>query len=222
VVSRQTAWLISDILSDPNARQPAFSSGSPLEISTRAAVKTGTTNDFRDNLTVGYTPYLLVGVWTGNKDGHPMRDVLGITGAAPIWHDTMEMILADGRLLSILLEGEPQSVGFPEPPGIQHAMVCDLATLTTTGDCRRTQESFAADMEPSDEGHVFDHLVVRLSSTGQSSATCAERAGVTAAGGSVYLLPPHDQELAQQVRAWGAANGVRVAPPPCPGSTYGY
>jgi membrane peptidoglycan carboxypeptidase len=59
-------------------------------LSRPAAAKTGTTNDWTDNWTVGYTPQLVTGVWTGNADRSPMINVIGITGAAPIWHDFME------------------------------------------------------------------------------------------------------------------------------------
>ena len=55
-----------------------------------AAAKTGTTEDYKDNWTLGYTPHLAVGVWAGNSDGELMHDVIGITGAGPIWHDIME------------------------------------------------------------------------------------------------------------------------------------
>ena len=63
---------------------------SALKLSRPAAVKTGTTNDFRDNWTIGYTPDLLVGVWVGNADNRPMREVSGVTGAAPLWRDVLE------------------------------------------------------------------------------------------------------------------------------------
>ncbi|MCB0060617.1 MAG: transglycosylase domain-containing protein, partial [Caldilineaceae bacterium] len=102
VLSEATAFLISDILSDNVARTPAFGPTSPLLLSRPAAAKTGTTTDWRDNWTVGYTKYLVAGVWAGNSDGRPMRNTSGVTGAAPIWHDFMEGVLADPSLLSLL------------------------------------------------------------------------------------------------------------------------
>lgn len=85
------SFLMSSILSDKAARYEEFSPGNPLELDRPAAAKTGTTNDFKDNWTMGYTPYLAVGVWAGNSDDTPMsNNVIGITGAAPIWHDIME------------------------------------------------------------------------------------------------------------------------------------
>jgi penicillin-binding protein 1C len=97
VVSAETAFLISDILSDNAARTPAFGPNSVLRLSFPAAAKTGTTNDFRDNWTLGYTPNLAVGVWVGNADFTPMAGgTSGVTGAAPIWRTFMEGALGGG------------------------------------------------------------------------------------------------------------------------------
>ncbi len=90
------AYIISDILSDNFARIFAFGPGSSLEIpGYRVAVKTGTTNDKKDNWTIGYTPEFLVTVWVGNNDNTPMNPYLtsGITGAAPIWNRVMSYLL---------------------------------------------------------------------------------------------------------------------------------
>ena len=90
------AYIISDILSDNFARIFAFGPGSSLEIpGYRVAVKTGTTNDKKDNWTIGYTPEFLVTVWVGNNDNTPMNPYLtsGITGASPIWNRTMSYLL---------------------------------------------------------------------------------------------------------------------------------
>ncbi len=85
VIRPEHAYLISSILSDNDARTPAFGLNSVLNLPFQAAVKTGTTNDFRDNWTLGYTPDLVVGVWIGNADYTPMVHSTGVTGAAPIW-----------------------------------------------------------------------------------------------------------------------------------------
>ena len=90
------AFIISDILSDNFARTFAFGSGSALEIpGYKVAVKTGTTNEKKDNWTIGYTPEFLVVVWVGNNDNTPMNPYLtsGITGAAPIWNRVMSYLL---------------------------------------------------------------------------------------------------------------------------------
>jgi len=113
VLDERVAYLITDILSDNLARAPSFGEGSALRLSRPAAAKTGTTTDWRDNWTVGYTPDLVVGVWAGNADNSPMNHVSGVTGAAPIWHDLMEE----------LLKGVPQRE-FVEPDGMTRVEVC--------------------------------------------------------------------------------------------------
>jgi len=89
VFSDKTTWLLTDMLSDARARAPAFGLASPLRLPFACAAKTGTTKDFRDNWTVGYTTDYTVGVWVGNFDGKPMRRISGITGAAPLFRDIM-------------------------------------------------------------------------------------------------------------------------------------
>ena len=91
-IREDVAFLMSSILSDKASRYHEFESGNPLELDRPAAAKTGTTDSFKDNWTVGYTPYLTVGVWAGNSDGSVMHKVIGITGAGPIWHDVMEFV----------------------------------------------------------------------------------------------------------------------------------
>ncbi|GAB4535338.1 MAG: PBP1A family penicillin-binding protein [Anaerolineae bacterium] len=113
VMDERVAYLITDILSDNFARASAFGEGSPLRLSRPAAAKTGTTTDWRDNWTIGYTPDLVVGVWAGNADNEPMHHVSGVMGAAPIWHDIME----------VLHRGRPVRQ-FTEPPGMVHVEVC--------------------------------------------------------------------------------------------------
>jgi membrane peptidoglycan carboxypeptidase len=86
------AFLMSSILSDKKSRYHEFGQGNPLELDRPAAAKTGTTDSFRDNWTMGYTPYITVGVWAGNSDNSTMNNIIGITGAGPIWHDVMEYV----------------------------------------------------------------------------------------------------------------------------------
>lgn len=101
-VSPETAFLVTDMISDNAARAPIFGENSRLKLSRPAAAKTGTTTNFRDNWTVGYTKYLVAGVWAGNNDGRPMRNADGITGAGPIWNKFMEAVLADPAMLKTL------------------------------------------------------------------------------------------------------------------------
>ena len=112
-VDPRVAYLITDILSDERARVPAFGQGNMLEIGRPAAAKTGTTTDWRDNWTLGYTPDLTVGVWVGNADNTPMKGVSGISGAGPIWHDFMVTVLRDRPPLA-----------FTQPDGLVRVEVC--------------------------------------------------------------------------------------------------
>ncbi len=96
VLNQGIAYIISDILSDNFARQWAFGPQSALVVpGYQVAVKTGTTNDKKDNWTIGYTPDFLVAVWVGNNDNTPMNPYLtsGITGASPIWNRVMSYVL---------------------------------------------------------------------------------------------------------------------------------
>ncbi|MBD3366209.1 PBP1A family penicillin-binding protein [candidate division WWE3 bacterium] len=98
VLSEGVSFLITHILSDNNARAPTFGYRSPLYISeNQVAVKTGTTDNKRDNWTLGYSPSYVVGVWVGNNDNTPMNQNLasGLTGAAPIWNDIMTLVLEE-------------------------------------------------------------------------------------------------------------------------------
>ncbi len=97
VLSPGVAYQISSILADPVARAPAFGWNSILNLPGKfVAVKTGTTNDLRDNWTFGYTSDLLVATWVGNNDNSPMSSVAsGITGASPIWARTMQTLIKD-------------------------------------------------------------------------------------------------------------------------------
>lgn len=114
-ITPEVAYLITSILSDNAARTPAFGANSLLKISMLSvAVKTGTSDNKRDNWTFGYTPRYVVGVWVGNNDNSPMNPQLtsGVTGAAPIWN----------KIMSSLVSGE-EDRGFTRPKGVIEARV---------------------------------------------------------------------------------------------------
>lgn len=137
--SREISYLISDILSDPKARMLGFSEKNPLVLSRPAAVKTGTTTDWHDNWTIGYTPTYSVGVWVGNNDNRPMRDISGVFGAAPIWHQFFEEVLQT-------TQGET----FVRPDGIVSREICTTTGLPPDTLCpTRKNEIFIAGTEPS-------------------------------------------------------------------------
>jgi membrane carboxypeptidase/penicillin-binding protein PbpC len=113
VVSAQTSFIISSMLSDNAARAPTFGNSLNLSGGRTAAVKTGTTEDYRDALTIGYTPSLTIGVWIGNNDNTPMSAVAGSSGSGPIWKTLMQQLLA----------GTPNET-FQQPDGVVALQVC--------------------------------------------------------------------------------------------------
>lgn len=190
-ISPQVAYLITDILSDNQARINAFGEDNLLELSQRAAAKTGTTSDFRDNWTLGYTSNLAVGVWAGNANNDPMYKISGITGAAPIWHDFME---------EALRERPPKA--FVRPEGLVEAEVCDASGLRPTDLCpRRRTELFIAGTEPVSNDDSY-RAVTLDSATHLVWAEGCQGPRIT----SVFrVLPPEAQE-------WGRKQGIPDLP----------
>ena len=141
VIRAEHAYLISSISSDNEARTWMFGPNSALNLSFPAAAKTGTTNDFRDNWTLGYTPDLVTGVWVGNADYTPMINTSGLSGAAPIWSQFMESAV-------------PYVTGggatpFSRPAGIVDKIICAISGTEPSNWCRQQRnEIFAADQPP--------------------------------------------------------------------------
>ena len=164
VLDERVAFLVTDVLADDDARLPAFGAHSPLETPYASAVKTGTTTDWRDNWTIGYTSTTVVGVWVGNADGSPMKGVTGVTGAAPIWQEVMQA-------------AHPQPpAGFTEPPGLARVRVCALSGKLPGIACAHTQqELFLAEAAPT-EPCGMHHLAWVDAVTGEQrdAGTCEE------------------------------------------------
>lgn len=133
------AYIITDILDDDRARIPAMGADNPMALPFPAAVKTGTTNDFRDDWTLGYTPGVVVGVWLGNSDGRPMNDWSGVRAAAPLWNYLMQTIYATPEMVqSLWVDGRPPLDAFIQPQGIESRLVC-LPQGTGGGACGSTR-----------------------------------------------------------------------------------
>ncbi len=148
VISPEHAYLMTSILSDNEARTPAFGPDSPLHLSRPAAAKTGTTDDWKDSWTVGYTPDLVTGVWVGNSANTPMDHVAGSTGAGHIWHDFMERVLAD-----------TPSKGFPVPSGLVTARICSRSGLAPTDLCPETKtEIFVDGTAPTEPDNIYQKI----------------------------------------------------------------
>lgn len=156
VIPAPQAYMITDILSDNVARSALFGWNSPLRLSRPAAAKTGTTTDWRDNWTVGYTPELVAGVWVGNSNNEPMKKSYGSTAAAPIWHDFMEDVY---KQIAPFKDRKPTP--FKEPPGLERAEVCAVSGLKPTPYCpNRTVEIFLKGQAPTKECDV--HQVFKI------------------------------------------------------------
>ncbi len=196
VLDPRVAFLITDILSDNEARAPAFGANSVLSLTRPAAVKTGTSSDWRDNWTVGYTPQLVTGVWVGNADGRPMVQVSGVEGAGPIWRDFMETAL----------RGQPV-VSFARPDGLERVRVCVPSGLLPTPYCPRTRtEWFIIGTAPTRPDDWYRPLLVDattgLPAEPDSGAPLVER---------VFVFPPAELLDWAQQHDWPLLPGAPAA-----------
>src|SRR6188768_3978411 len=136
VVSAQTAFWITDILADAEARAFVFGRGGSLEFPFPVAAKTGTSQAYRDNWTVGYTTEVTVGVWVGNFDRAPLQNSSGVTGAAPIFHDVL--LAAQARVTGRLPGAGDPPLAAPTD-GLARRMICALSGREATALCPRVQ-----------------------------------------------------------------------------------
>jgi len=193
VLDRRYAYLITDILSDNEARLPTFGPNNVLELSRPAAVKTGTTDDYRDAWTIGYTPDLVAGVWVGNSDGTPMDRVFGSRGAGPIWRDFMEEALHDTLAHPFVM-----------PDGMVTADICPISGKLRTDKCPpAVQEIFLSGTEPTEPCDV--HVDVRMCSvSGQRAGEfCPEN----------VVQTQYFEVYPAEYRSWAEANGKPQPPP---------
>lgn len=146
IVSAEVAYVMADIMSDDVARSPAFGANTELTLPDRkVAAKTGTTNGFKDNWTMGFTPQLTVGVWVGNTDNESMVNVTGLSGAAPIWNAVMRKYH----------EAVPPA-WYERPPGIVDKAVCVPSGLLPTPTCQsQRNEIFVAGTEPTQPDNIW-------------------------------------------------------------------
>jgi len=192
VITPATAYLLTDILADNVARIPAFGEQSVVELPFPAAVKTGTTTDWRDNWTIGYSTQRIVGVWVGNADNRPMLDVSGIDGAGPIWRDLM-------------LAAHPAAPpSFPRPAGIEEVTICAPSGLLPSPTCPRTRrERFITGTAPTTVDEQFQALTIDLATGLRATADTPPNRQVQ----RVYWRLPaayHD---------WMIGQGIALAPP---------
>ncbi len=201
VVAPQLTYLLTNILSDTKARCLVFRCPNLLELPDRpVAAKTGTTNDFRDAWTVGYTPDIAVAVWVGNNDNSPMDHVAGSVGAAPIWH----------AFLARALEGTPPH-DFPRPQGIVDREVCAMSGVQPSPYCpERRTEIFAYDHLPPGPEHDWFQLVrIDRASGLRANAFCPDDVVEKV---MVVLEHIDDPDGREWMRRWAAEHGYEIAP----------
>jgi penicillin-binding protein 1C len=139
LVSPRTAFWITDILSDADAREYIFGRGGHLEFPFPVAVKTGTSQAYHDNWTVGYTREVSVGVWVGNFDRTPLRDSTGVTGAGPIFHAVMLAAVARASAAGHVADPAAPAV---RPHGLFERRVCALSGMAASEWCPSRQREW--------------------------------------------------------------------------------
>ncbi len=163
VMSESEAFLINQILSDDTARIPAFGANSLLNTGRPIAVKTGTTNDMIDNWTIGWSQEVIVGAWVGNNDNSPMgRVASGVTGASPIWRNT---ILA-------ALEAGYQAPAFEKPDDVEEVEVDAISGYPVHDDFPKKTEYFIRGTLPSLPDPI--HRLVKVCEEENKLATDAQ------------------------------------------------
>lgn len=144
---KEVTFIISDILSDNSARSSTFGANSFLNIPGQTvSVKTGTTNDLKDNWTIGYTPDYLVSTWVGNNDNSSMSYVAsGVTGASPIWNSIMKKLLLGQKNKPLV-----------KPEGVTNYQVCNLTGLLAQEEnqCESHSEYFIKSNLPTGQSSV--------------------------------------------------------------------
>ncbi len=168
VLRVEHAYLISSILSDTNARIPMFGTNPVINLPFQVAAKTGTTNDYRDNWTVGYTPDVVVGVWVGNADYSPMQNTSGLSGAAPIWAQVMKFAIQD------LTGGNPSA--FQRPAGIVDRIICSISGTEPSSSCpEQRSEIFASDQLPlPKENDLWQEVIIDTWTGYLASPACSQ------------------------------------------------
>jgi len=188
--SSSTWSLITDMLHDPHARAKAFGVDSLLSLPFPAAVKTGTSSDFRDTWTIGFTRDYTVAVWVGNFDGAPMRQVSGITGAAPLWNRIM---------LHLHEQREPGA--FPAPSGLVKRPICALSGARPTPACPSVVQEY---FEPQVLGEYDRQPDPFYQAVATSNGQREYR---------LKLPPEYNEWLAMQPLIPTAADGLRILSP---------
>lgn len=206
VLDQQIAYQISSILSDNSARAYIFGSHSALYFGDRpVAVKTGTTSEYRDAWTIGYTPQIVAGVWVGNNDNRPMSaGAAGAMAAAPIWHTFMERVL----------ENQPME-DFIRPAEIKTVAVDKLSNkLPTQASPETVTDIFASWQAPSERDDI--HLSLKIDKFTGKRATegCPDAFTETKTFTNLHSEVPDNSGWEYPVRAAAESFGININYPP--------
>ena len=189
VMSAQSAAIVLDILSDAEARVPAFGVSTPFDFGFQVAVKTGTSRHFTDNWAVAVTGRFTVAVWVGNFDGRAMEGVSGITGAGPLLHRAV---------LETAKRYPPGAFKSPAEAGAVAMQICRLSGMRAGPDCPTATEWFIPGTEPATECDWHQHGKVSMPATyanwlaAEGSAGANVRAGVAPAAAGFRIVSPLD------------------------------
>jgi len=179
-IPNSTTWeIITNILSDRHARATAFGVDSVLNLPFPSAVKTGTSSNFRDTWTVGFTTDYTVATWVGNFNGEPMRQVSGVTGAAPLWNRIM-----------LHLHEHQEPADFPSPEGLVQLPICAISGLRPTPDCTSIVQEY---FYPEDKSNYEGENQFNLPS--EYNEWLAKQQQSNFAATNLRILSPHHGDL---------------------------
>jgi penicillin-binding protein 1C len=207
VLDPDAAALVTNILSDPEARQPSFAAGGPLDFDYAVAVKTGTSQGHRDSWTVAFSDRLIVGVWVGNHDARRMNHITGSTGAAPAVHAIMDAVMPTRAPY------RPVATHFRLPPEFVTRTICPLSGQLAGPDCpHRKMEVFIPGTQPVETCHFHARVPIDRRN-GLRATTHCDRS---------FVEERSMLDLPEIYSAWARQQHLEVAPhrfsPWCPGT----
>jgi len=203
VLPPQVAYLISNVLSDNNSRIPTFGPNSDLYISGQnVAAKTGTTDEYRDGWTLGYTPSVVTGVWAGNNDNTPMNNGPGIYVAAPIWNEYMRYVL----------DGQPAEE-FNKPDDIINITVDKYSNQKPIQGSETVTDIGASWQQPTEISKDISTYRVCKSNGKLADSSIPEELTEEKVFRVIHSEKPDDPNWEQPVQGWAASAGLSAPPP---------
>jgi penicillin-binding protein 1C len=214
VTTPEAAWIVADMLADPNARAGTFGTDSALRLPFWAAAKTGTSKAMRDNWCIGFSDRFTVGVWVGNLEGDPMRAVSGTSGAAPVWRDVMMALHRDvpGRAPPRPAQIEERTIRFAggiEQPRREYFLrgtaVGEIAAAPAASRRPRIVNPVAGSVYAIDPDIPADRQRLAIAVTGEAAGyrLLLDRRDLGPAGATPLIQPPPGQHRLRLVDLGG-------------------